>query len=237
MDSKRRKLFDIEDDTEIVSSTSIQHDAPGLNFPNEGLDSIFNQFEQGDLIFGLTKVKNEVAPKLSQHGYTFLNAQSLNEKVVKMIVYGCTQNDISQLSKEEQKHYYFLKKHSKYLLKADGRPLRESDTDVRLSAVFRRVCKLILVNRDPKRTRTVHVLTKGLKWDRLWDKKKSGFGITDSEVRAAYRDFLKHGENPHIVFYNEKHRMKTDFPWNSKKTKKEVKVYSDYLKMKHKKTP
>lgn len=182
-----------------------------LSFPREPEDSVYNEFSQGDLVFGLQEPQQTVAKRLAQQGFHHTYAQTLNGKTVSKLIK--TSTVATPLAPEEEAHFDFLQQHQAYVLRSPpGKPLPVLADNPVLGSAFRRACKLLLMNRDPDRTSRAHVVTDKVDWARVCDKRLSKGGITDSELRAAYRDYLKHGDHPHIFFYDSRHR-RTLAPW------------------------
>lgn len=72
-------------------------------------------------------------------------------------------------------------------------------------------------------------MTSGLDWRRVCDKNKSGLGVTDSEIRAAFRDELRHGKNPNIFFYNQDLELLPAPPWQLPENKGIFKSYRAHV--------
>lgn len=72
----------------------------------------------------------------------------------------------------------------------------------------------------------------GVDWKRVCEKDKSDIGVTNSELRAAYRDEKKHGVNPHIIFYNNEHKRLKQAPWHNKEIAPYFEEYDRKRKMK-----
>lgn len=79
-----------------------------------------------------------------------------------------------------------------------------------VSAAFRRACKLLLINRDSGRNYTAHMVLGDIDWNQVTD--KTNQGITNSELRAAYRDASLHGKHPNILFYNRRLESTQEHP-------------------------
>lgn len=178
---------------------------------------LYDSFRQGDLVFGLLEPRDVVIDQLGQRHYTHTYTNELNKKVVSMVVKKRTpcRKELQQLDSSQLKNFHFLSKHSAYLLRRPGKPvpLHADDDDQTLGCAFRRACKLLLINRDSDRVFRAHILTEGIDWERVCDKEKSKLGVTDSEMRAAFRDYKAHGKNPHILFYDAKLNLMDEAPW------------------------
>lgn len=201
-------------------------------FPNEPDDSILNQFKQGDLVFGLLKPRNEVVAKLEAAGCHHMTANTLNMPTVKLIVDKVENTD--KLDAPQKKHYNFLKKREKYLLFKPGKTLPSMPDEPELGAAIRRSCKLLLVNHEQDRP-TVHVVTQKIDWEHVFVNGKKDCGITDSEMRACYRDFKEHGRHPNILFYNAENRLQSKLPWEEDpKVKQYCEEYDKQRSLKNK---
>ncbi|MDR3477707.1 MAG: hypothetical protein P4M14_06720 [Gammaproteobacteria bacterium] len=174
--------------------------------------TVFANFKQGDLLFGLFAERQKVDKKIEAKGFHHTVANELNQDVVEMVVLGTTEDKIKQLEAEQLKHYHFLSKYRDYLIRKPGKPISAAKEPL-VSAAYRRACKLLLINREPDRTATAHVITNKIIWKRACRKELSQQGVTDSEMRAAYRDYQEHGSNPHVLFYDANHRQMAMTPW------------------------
>lgn len=172
--------------------------------------SLYDNFQQGDLVFGLNSSTASIYETLENRGYHHYYCNSLNGAVVSSVFEN--KPEPSSLDVEQKKHYHFLSKHKAYLQREGGKPIPVMEDEPALGAAFRRACKLLLVNRDPERNYTAHVVLKDVDWNRVCD--KTDKGITNSEIRAAYRDEQLHGKHPHILFYNKKLVPYKRSPWN-----------------------
>ena len=148
---------------------------------------LFDKFKRGDIVFGLAKPRDEVITELQKKGHTQTFANALNDPAVSLVLNKTIHRDAKrQLNTRQYKHYCFLRKNSKYLQRKPGRPLPLMQDRHEMGAAYRRACKLLLTSRDPKRTYNAHVVIKDIDLGRVCDKTKSGLGVTDSEIRAAY---------------------------------------------------
>lgn len=195
-----------------------------LKFPDKPADSVFNLFQQGDVLFGLLKPRNEVGEQLESKGFTYVYANNLNNPVVEAVVDQAGSDEIKKFDLTQQKHFNFLNKHRDYLVRAGGKPF---GTGYKYSPAYRRACKLIL-NKRTNHFRA-HFVTQDIDWERVCDKNKSDKGITDSELRSAYRNFTQKGINRNILFYDKDNRLLTAEkpPWRHKKNKKHWRLYDE----------
>jgi hypothetical protein len=175
--------------------------------------TLYENFKQGDLLFGLFEERNKVSHIIKEKGFHHTIANKLNNSVVDMVVKGSpAKAKIDKLEPEKHQHYTFLSKHRDYLIRQPGKPI-PSVTDPLVSAAYRRACKLLLINREPNRKSNAHFITNNIIWKRTCTKSLSQQGITDSEIRAAYRDYQTNGSNPHIFFYDSQYRQMKQPPW------------------------
>ena len=185
-----------------------------------------NNFKQGDILFGLNEPRNVVSKTLQAKGHTDTDADTINLTIVERVISETSSSDAQEgLNASHLKHYSFLFGYRDYLKKKPGKSLLSLTDNPELGAAHRRACKLWLINRDPGRTYNAHVITTGINWKRVCDKTLSGSGVTDSEMRAAYRDRIKKGPNPHIFFYNEKLELLEAPPWEKENIKQEFDNY------------
>lgn len=190
--------------------------------PNKKLKitTLYDNFQQGDLIFGLNSFVKPIHQKLRQDGFHHYYCNSLNGSVVSSVVLETPPSNT--LDSSEKKHYQFLLRHKEYLQYPGGKPLPTGSMEPNVSAAFRRACKLLLINRDSGRNYTAHMVLGDIDWNQVTD--KTNQGITNSELRAAYRDASLHGKHPNILFYNRRLES-TQAPWNEKSNKK---VFTEY---------
>jgi hypothetical protein len=175
--------------------------------------TVYDNFKQGDLLFGLFEERRKVDKIIEKQGFHHTVANELNSSVVKMVAKGSAEKaEINKLDSEKRRHYTFLSKHRDYLIRQPGKPIA-TVSDPLVSPAYRRACKLLLINREPDRTSNAHFITNNIIWKRACTKSISQQGVTDSEVRAAYRDYLKNGLNPHIFFYDSQYRQMKQAPW------------------------
>jgi hypothetical protein len=207
--------------TEAESSEAKRHKLDADNMP-----TVFNNFTQGDLLFGLYDNRATVDTVLTEKGFHHKLAIELNSEVVEMVIHGTTQEKIASLDSEKQKHYHFLNKHRDYLMRQPGKPIPSHSSGPIISAALRRACKLLLIHRGPNRKSSSHVITNGIFWKRACSKEISQNGVTDSEMRAAYRDYLNNGPNPHVFFYDDKYKQMPKAPWELEQFKHHWKNYN-----------
>ena len=187
---------------------------------------LYENFRQGDIVYGLLTPRNIVNDELHKRGYTNTYTNALNDPAVRLAMNSTLPAKATEeLSQAQYKHFLFLSKHREYLNREPGRTIPNMLEDRRLGAGCRRACKLLLINRDPERTYHAHVITTDIDWKRVCDKKKSGLGVTDSEMRSAYRDARLHGKNPHILFYDKHLRLLETPPWEQPKIAEEFARY------------
>lgn len=192
-----------------------------------------DNFRQGDLLFGLSGPKyprDKITDQLETNGFKNTYANTLNDGIVEAVL----KRKIDHTSTEnpQLKHFFFLLGHRDYLLRQPGKKA-PFIVDEQLGAAYRRACKLLLINRDSKRTSRTHIITTGIRWAEICDKSKAKLSITCSELRAAFRDYLKHGKNPHILFYNDKLEVMDHAPWEEKEIKPFFDAYAKSVKEKH----
>lgn len=198
--------------------------------------SLFDNFKQGDLVYGLIGPRAEIIKSLKEKGFNHLYTNALNNDVVEMVVDDTT-DGYEKLCGPKKENYQLLKKYRDYLCRQGGRPVPVMQYNPIHGAAYRRACKLLLINREENRNYAAHVLTEGIEWERVCDKKQSKLGVTDSELRAAYRDFKKNGPNPHIFFYDSKNTLMNQPPWNQPDQAKGWQQYEEELKQKNVETP
>lgn len=173
--------------------------------------SLYANFKQGDLVFGLAKPQKIAIDHLEERGFTFTFANALNNPVVEIAI------DKAPMPREglesaKRAHLEFLLRHKAYLLRHGGRPI-PALLDPVIGPAYRRACKLLLISRESGRRATAHVIVAGIDWDRVIHKTASDLGVTNSEMRAAFRDHIRFGRNPHILFYGEDFRLLSELPW------------------------
>ncbi len=180
--------------------------------------TVFTHFRQGDVIFGLIDERFKVEKQLLKQGYSDLVANNLNESVIMSL---SNNKEIRFQGKWHiDYHAKLLTKHKDYLFKPNGKPIPQSKDPAAISAAFRRACKLMVIHRSRDRVSNVHIITKGIDWKRLCHKVKPGdasvcAGITNSEIRAIYRDEKRHGLHPNIFFYDNDQVMMKKRPWDT----------------------
>lgn len=94
------------------------------------------------------------------------------------------------------------------------------------SVAVRRACKLVATEREGRK---IHVYTKGVDWSRVFDKTKSGNGVTDSELRAIARDEIRNGINPNILFYASDGILMNRRPWDLPEVNSHFKQYKKHI--------
>jgi hypothetical protein len=196
---------------------------PPKKKPRVERKNLYDNFQQGDLVFGLNSFLSPVHNELSQRGFRHYYCNSLNSTVVPAVVLDSPYP--KKLDKAQNQHYQFLGKHKEYLQRASGKPILSSSLEPHVSAAFRRACKLLLINRDSERNHMAHVVLGDIDWSLVCD--KTNQGITNSELRAAYRDISLHGNHPNILFYNKNLELSEELPWNEDCNKK---IFEDYEK-------
>lgn len=183
--------------------------APSLSFPLQSPNSVFNLFRPGDLVYGLLKARNVVADELIKNGFRYVVANDLNESVVQHAVTGT--KPVDGFSQRKNQHFQFLKRFKDYLKRKPTKPVPLMKDNPLVGGAFRRACKLLLINRELDRNYKTHMVTQRVDWRRVFDKKDTG--VTNSEFRAAYRDYKKHGRNPFILFYDANNELMQQAPW------------------------
>lgn len=243
---KKHKSLDSLADNSFSTKSGLfsKKEAKNLNFPDEGPNSLLNKFQQGDLIFGLTSPSKDVLiDKLKSKGFTHIYPNSLNDSVVGIVV-DDDKGRAKKLDSNKLKHYHFLITYNNYLLGiADkfrnprkihrpGKPIPTLKKEPILGAAFRRSCKLLLVSRDNNRKWFAHFYTKNIDWKRVCEKDAKDDGVTNSEIRAAYRDYLENGIHPYILFYGANNQLQPP-PWQQPEHEHHFKKYKHYLESKH----
>ena len=190
--------------------------------------TLYSKFKQGDVVFGLDEPRSRVCAELRNRAFTHTLANELNSGVVNMIADEIMdKTSLNRLTPAKSEHYTFLSKHQDYLRRVPGKTIPTQLNHPGVGAAYRRACKLLLINRDTGRTSNAHVVTTGIDWDRVCNKDKTDLGVTNSEMRAAYRDYCEHGKNPHIFFYDEDlHRLKHP-PWTRPEIKEQFDGYDE----------
>jgi hypothetical protein len=173
--------------------------------------SLYANFKQGDLVFGLAKSQEIAIENLSRRGFTFTYANSLNNPVME-IALDKRRAPREGLESATSAHLQFLRRHKAYLLRPGGRPIPAVPDPV-IGPAYRRACKLLLISRERDRTSIAHVIVAGIDWGRVINKAAYDLGVTNSEMRAAFRDHLRFGRNPHILFYGEDFQLLSELPW------------------------
>lgn len=166
--------------------------------------TVYDRFKQGDLIFGLNKHLDEVTEVLKTKGFHHTYANTLNTPVLDMIV-----NDKKkELDPEKKQHYDFLLGYRGYLIRPNGKPVPLVKDDLVVSAAYRRGCKLLL-----RYHKNIHFLLDDINPAQVCDKKLSGDGVTNSELRALYRAYREKGTLTNVSFYlNEV--LLNKMPWD-----------------------
>lgn len=226
MQTRKRKRE--ENKTENDQSIKIQKT---IEFPNYSLNSIYNNFKQGDVVFGLYWPRALVIERLGLNGFTVTYAEALTRPTVSYIMENASKKEMKKLIPEQKQFAKFLQKHVDYLKRDGGKHFgATSEKDQKLDAAYRRACKLLLINRDTDRTYRAHFILNDLDWKRVCDNKQSGISVTGSELRAAYRDYRKNGPNQFIFFYNNDHSCRA--PWNQKHLVRHWQYYDELRKLK-----
>jgi hypothetical protein len=198
-------------------------------------NSIFDKFKQGDIIFGLQNTREKVNERITEKGFHHTTANTLNNNVVEMAVKGnVNEKEINKLEPAKREHFNFLNQHHQYLITPGGKPIKGSTNPPLISSAYRRACKLLLISRNADRKHDAHFITKDIIWKQVCRKEISKDGITDSELRAAYRDHTKNGPNPHVFFYNEQNKIMNQPPWELHQFKHHWKHYEEAKNKKRK---
>jgi hypothetical protein len=184
-----------------------------LNFPNEPKDSVFNQFKQGDILFGLLEPRNKIDERLEEKKFEFTCVSEYNKTTMKLLIHP-NEEKIKALNPTQAAYYQFLVKHKDYLLRErpGAKKLPRSKEYSIEDAAIRRSCKLLLIDNSPERKSHAHMTLTDVDFSKTCDKKKSKGGVTDSEYRAAFRYWQKYGKHPFIHFYDKNNR-ETIPPW------------------------
>ena len=179
---------------------------------NPQTKTLINNFQEGDLVYGLAEPRARIVAELKKLGYTYLFANTLNDKLVSLVI---RQESPEGLADRKLSHFHFLNSQREYLIKPNGKPILAMRKSNDVSAAYRRSCKATLIRRDDRRY-NVHFLLEGIDWERICTKKFDDTlddSVTASELRAAYRDFLQHGVHPNIIFYDQHLRPLDKAPW------------------------
>lgn len=159
---------------------------------------ILDVFKQGDLIFGLNNEhRGKIDDALEEKNYDYYYANQLNTPAVGLVVANSKQ--IQNLNSNQKKHYHFLMSLRSYLIRPQGKPVPSMQDQPVKGSAYRRACKAIV--RNANQDQSVHFELTGLDIARVCKKEKDDLGVTNSELRAAYRQAMKEGENPHLFFY------------------------------------
>ena len=200
--------------------------------PQKKVD-LYSNFKQGDLLYGLLTPRAKPLKELEKKGFTNVYANALNLPAVELVIDGVPPDEAKRkLNAAQFQHYQFLSKHREYLKRHPGKTLPNMLDSPEHGAGYRRACKLLLINRDLSRTYNAHVVIQDIDWSRVCDKKKSGLGVTDSEMRAAYRDAKANGINPHIFFYDRDHKLLKTPPWEQPGIKEDFDRYEEQRRAK-----
>ncbi len=182
--------------------------------------NLLSKFKSGDLVYGLSQVRALAIIELNNNNFSSCIANALNNRTVTLVL---NNGDTTDLNNFKQAHAAFLHKNREYLKKPGGKPVPTLAYKGNIRSIaYRRACKLLLVEDSDERTRTVHVLTENINWERVCTKicnDKSGnpvadLSVTSSEMRAAYRYYRTHGKNhPLIIFYDKEGEVLEKMPW------------------------
>ena len=215
--------IDDEDDRSLASIKRHRSTEPTL----------YTLFAQGDLVFGLSTLIGHVHKELSDRGFTSYTAESLNAITIDNIY----NKSIDRLEEPKRSHRVFLNRHRDYLFKPGGKPLPPTPTRAMTNQItsssYRRACKLLINNRDEPSRRRIHILTTGVDWQRVFKKFNADgtidAGITNSELRSAFRDWFKNGVNPRITFYDADLKPFSQLPWLSREVAPLTQYYKQAL--------
>jgi len=179
-----------------------------VSLPTKKNVSLIEKFRQGDLIFGLLEsIRSKWDSSIEKLGIKNYYANALNQDVVGFIIRGAETVQIEKLHNKAQDHYYALKASGR-LEKPGGRPIAgEGEKNINIG--FRRACKFLVEN--AKSSQRVHFELDMVKFDRVTQKPHDD-GVTNSELRAAYRNEKKNGKNPFLLFYYQGEPCLA--PWN-----------------------
>lgn len=192
--------------------------------------NLLTKFKQGDLFFGLSTSNEETIDKLKMRKFHHTYANTLNGRTIPIVV---DQTPIpNDLSPEELAHINFLSQHRDYLLAPGGKPVpkHKNDPNPTHGIAFRRACKILVTKAE--KTRRVHFELDKIDLARTCNISSRDDGVTNSELRALYRDAQKNGPNPHVFFYNRGRSVKA--PWLQRGKKRLWKEYADYRLRKNK---
>lgn len=197
-----------------------------INQTNES--DVAKQFKQGDLLFGMNgSTRNELLDELNKKGFKDIYSNKLNSPTVGLILN--KKEDLSDLNTNQLKHYKFLLSHLGYLSKPKGTPVPAMKDNLVEGPAYRRACKLLVQN--ARATQRVHFDLTRMNITRVCRKEKNDTGVSNSELRAAFRQAKKDGhDNPHLFFYlNGK---SCPAPWNQEQYKAAWEEYEAYRKKK-----
>jgi hypothetical protein len=191
------------------------------SFPKAPTTSVLNQFQQGDLLFGLRQHIQPIANKLRSHYFMDVVANDrIQPGIPDLVNKRFNRHNPPVWGITKQSHYLYWLRHRHYLLKSGGKPLPDDNG----SPAFRRACKLLLIDRHLSRKWRCHFITRGFNFKRAC--LKSDKGVTSSEMRAAFRDDKRHGKNPNILFYN-RHNCLASPPWQTRDNKAYFEQYAE----------
>lgn len=216
--------------TRLAVTTSSQP-IPTFSFGTSQIASmpLIHNFKNGDLLFGLSKTLTTYNVLTRMRGLDYIIGNDLNGPVIREIL--SHRPPHASFTPHQKAHYEFLLSHRDYLTKKGGRPIPNHRSEPALGVAFRRGCKLLVLSANEHRR--IHFELDGLDIKRVCDRRKDDFGVTNSELRALYKDHIERGTNPHVFFYRNGIQCKA--PWDEKDNEAHWKAYDEYHARKPKK--
>ena len=164
--------------------------------------TLYENFRQGDLLFGLSGKIRYKSIKLERLGFSNVEARDLNVPMIERFV----KNELDKryrrrLSFVHQRHLQLLEEHRDYILRSGGKdPWDAKDkTERQINVAIRRACKL-LITTSKKEKRKIHIETDGMNMKRICEKLIAGGkdnSVSGGEMRAAFRA----GDDADVIYY------------------------------------
>lgn len=186
---------------------------------------LVDHFKQGDLLFGLrTEVRSVSFKALDSLNFSDFTAPDLNCPTVSVLVKEET-SKFEDLSSVQKMHYRFLERWKSYLMGDGGKNINTVKNPVK-GAAIRRACKLLIWKAS--QSQRIHFEIGDTDFKRACAKEDTG--VTNSEIRAAFRQSINYGNNSHVIFY--KKGIQTSPPWEDPDYKKYFDDYRTRIKNK-----
>lgn len=181
--------------------------------------SLLGDFQQGDLLFGLTNQRGSYLQQLQAKKLQYYAANHLNVPLVKALARNkLTEKKLKELPKQEASHARLLLKHSNILMKQGGKAPWDGRTRLQKKYVvaIRRACKLLVKTaKENSNISSIRFVLDGLDMQRICSKKmkdgKVDVSITSGELRAAYK--TRWQNNGSIFFYENGKQVPA--PWTT----------------------